>query len=446
MVTNLIKNKSSLTVNKFLIRINQIFTLPLFFLFFISFNEFKIISFIFLLTFTFIKRIDIIYCLLFFNINYTFSYILLSLNPDEYMFTSMASMGHNLDIVFMFLNFIMLIIIFILYIIPVRGSENNVENKSVFQLLKFSIFFTTLPSLLGIYGVGKAVSNFLIGYLIRIAIVVQTLTPLIFSEKFKKYKMFLVSLLIIGGIAAGSRAFLFSIFLFLLSYALVKKIELNLRLIIITVFSLFVALYTYPIISANRLGQEFSYTQPINESTITTILNVRQRFGGVDIANGLYNSGFKFPWYQLFGEMSIALNKYIPGDIIPTPSNFYPSEYISAKLLSGYDFLSNKSDDLRYTESMRLGRFFIIDPFSIIILFSFFIFSLFIQNRSKELNYYIRFSLIYNMLMSGAYSESFYYFFDMILLNMIIIFFHNYEIKLSSRHLFVVKKIKYNYF
>ena len=49
------------------------------------------------------------------------------------------------------------------------------------------------------------------------------------------------------------------------------------------------------------------------------------------------------------------------------------------------------------------------------------------------------------MLLAGAYSETFYILFDMVLLNMIIIFFYTFEIKLSSKYLLIITRIKNNY-
>lgn len=433
------------TINDLLLRTNQLFSIFILFVISETFNFYSILSFGLLFTFSFIKRIDIIYTLFIFHINYTFSYILLTYNPDAYMFTSMVSMGGNLDIVFSYLCVILLFIIFILYIIPVRGLDYQSDIKSIFELIKISIFINSIASIFGIYGVGKAVTNYIFGYFIRITIVFQVISPFMFNSQFKKYRHLLIFLMIIGGLAAGSRAFIFSILMSLLSFALVKRYNLNIKTVVLSTFAIIISILSYPIISAKRLGQEYSIDQTMNQSTIESILTVRQRFGGVDIANGLYNSNFMFPWYQLFGELSITINKYLPGDPIPVPTKFFPSEYISAKLLSGYDFFTNQADDLRYTESMRLGRFFIIDPISIIMIFIVFSFSLFIQNKNKELNYYIRFYIIYNMLLAGAYSETFYILFDMVLLNMIIIFFYTFEIKLSSKYLLIITRIKNNY-
>lgn len=424
-----------LTTTRLISAVNKCFALLIFI---VSINSLSLLLFsAFLVYFilAFSERIDILFTILFFHINYTFSFLILHISPENYMFSSVAAMGNNLFLVYFYLTIILLFIILCLYLVPVRGVFNYPQLSKIFKVLKITIVLNSIPSIFGLYGVGRMVASAFIGYFIRIFLILQILLPLLFTPSFSKWRYFYLSLIAIAGFISGSRAFIFIILLNLFYYGLIHNVKINFKAFILGILLIGVSVYFYPIISANRLGQEFTYSGPIGTSTLETILSVRQRFGGVDIANGLYNSGFKFPWYQLYGEMGITLNKYFPGDFLPLPPNFYPSEYISAKLLSDYDFLHYIKDEFRYTESMRLGRFFLIGPLSIIFLFLTFLFSLYIQNNSKEVNYIIRFNIIYNMLLAGSYSETFYITLDMVFLNIILMIAFKFQSYSSDQRL-----------
>ncbi len=369
-----------------------------------------------------LRRIDIIYALLFYSLNYSVGMIFLKFSPENRLFNSVIKNGDHLDAAFLLTTFIIAATCFCLYIVPVFGKIETPSRKHALNLAKISILCLSALSLLGQFRVGHGIENSYVGYFFRIILILNILFPLIFLDKSLLVKVLFMSIIAVSSFMAGSRSFIFQIIVALISIGLVMNWKIKLRHMGLVLLLLTMSIYFYPIISANRQGQEYVYQDNSLATVIETIQTVRLRFAGIDIAYAFYSSNYQFPWYQIFGEFAIAVNRYFPDDFLPLPPNFYPSEFATAKLFGGYNILRAGSDELKNTESMRLGRFFTIDFLSTFFYFLIFIVSLNIQNKNKVINFLFRFYLISNWITTGGFFETFYITMDVFSLNLMVLF------------------------
>ena len=390
-------------------------------LFFI--DIYLIISAIILFIFSNIKRIDIIYIILLYHLNYTVGVIFLNFSPDKRLFYDIFSNSEKLNYTFFLTTIILLITTIIMIFTPIRGyiSEQFIKNKST--LLYVSIPLILLFSALGFNRVGFAVNNSIAGYIIRVALIINMLFPLLFLIKEKKVSYFLLFIAIISSYLSGSRGVAFLLLTSLIQISLIYNWKVNYKYAIFLFLFVLISVFVFPIISSLRLGNTFSYGDNYSDQYLESIYNVRSRFGGIDVAYALKSTQYAFPWNQFIFEFSTAFNRYFPGDPFPVSSSYYPSEYFIGKYIAGVDFLQYSIDEIRYTESMRLGRFFVIDPFSIFVYFVIFYITLNIQTFDKITNYLLRFILITSWIGMGGFYETYFILFDIIIIASIMYFF-----------------------
>ncbi|MHB1116093.1 hypothetical protein [Sideroxydans sp.] len=285
------------------------------------------------------------------------------------------------------------------------------------NLGRLSIILFAAPVMSGVYSIGREIESVVGRLVVRASLFLQYFQVFIFFSPSVLVILFYLALLSASLIIFGSKAFIYTLALLYLYYAVIANVRFNYLVMAIFSVLLVISIMMFDVMLAYRSTNEINLDLAFNFSgresffdSLNALANrVGGRFGGLDtsLVYGLREASYSIQ--DMGYELVTAINNFIFGIKIPIPADFIPSEMRTAYIFRDYDF-SAHLEGLRHTDSMfGLSRFISVEYGFGLLLFLLCLLLPFIAFKGG--NYYldIAFKMFFfnEVLIGGAFSTLF---------------------------------------
>lgn len=425
--------------------VNLIFTILLLIVSYFKGNVFICsIACLLILISKFIEIDLVIFVTFLFNLYYTQRFILVSLFNWELLFGNTNNLILIDSFGLCFILYALIVISLLLFKNNFTNTETNpIKYDKMVAFAKLSVFLTTIPIIFGAYKIGVPIQNPVALILVKVGLYFQILIPFIFKSS---NRIFYLTLISIGGLIFGSKAFLYILMFNYLIYALVFKEGFKKGNNVLLILGGLISIILFPLINVARSIKEFTLFdilelfQKYDFSDLTFLNIISQRFGGLDTFYGYYKSGFNFSLMDLVYEFVIVFNYFSPFKI-EIPHNYLTVEYFTAYYFSGYNFNSIDVDELHHTDSMLgFSRMAALPPVLVIIfLFLIFFYPVICNYKNKYFNKNSLLLFYISIFTGGTYNETIILVIQLLSINLLI----NLSYKLP-RLQFYINRFRYS--
>lgn len=438
-----ISNRTGLSTRKFIDLVNLTLILLS------AFTAIYILDFLALLACTllfsahFLRRCPSLYYLsLVFNIYYTFRYTCLQLLETRFIFDDKSLQPH-LGAAFLECSAFYFIISITLNFFS--NTSNNLPRQKEKDLdffitfAKISIVAFAIVALSGSYSIGREIDSIIARLITRISLFLSYFDFYILYIPSAPFYLILFST---TQIIFGSKAFIYSIVIWILYYQIIEDRKILYRYLIVILILILISIQVSNSINDYRITNTIDPANFLIKENFSLFDNIKVivdavgiRFAGLDTYTAHSVIEPMYSMISIAYEVIVSINNFLFLIKIPLPYDFISSEYRTALIFKSSHFYDHIGS-LRHTDSMfGLARFIAIEHGGGYLLFIISLFAPIVAFRGYGTNFGVVMRMFYfnEIIIGGTYHTIFRVFIEISILYFILLICLPYWRKMNFR-------------